>query len=80
MYGHPILRESIARNYSERLGHKINSESEILISNGASGCIGSVLANIAGPGDEILCFSPFYPNYPSMIGLSGANMKTVPFK
>jgi aminotransferase len=63
MFGHPILRSAIAKNYSERLKHQINKDTEVLVSCGASACLGSVIANIAGPGDEILMFSPFYPNY-----------------
>jgi aspartate/methionine/tyrosine aminotransferase len=78
LYGHPILREAIAKHYSPKVGHEIDMNSEIVVTNGASGSLGAALLNLAGPGDEVVTFTPYYPNYASMIHLSGAKMITTP--
>jgi len=41
--GDPDLREAIAQYYSPVLGRKIDMNSEVLVSNGASGCLGVAL-------------------------------------
>ena len=43
LYGHPILRESIARNYSKILGRDINENTEVLVTCGASASLGATI-------------------------------------
>ena len=78
--GHPLLREAISKYYSPILNHSINMDTEILVSNGASGCLGAALQSIAEKGDEIVTFAPYYPNYPSMIASSQATLKLARIK
>jgi N-succinyldiaminopimelate aminotransferase len=53
---------------------------EVLVTCGAAGALFAALMNLAGPGDEVLTWDPYYPNYSSMIRLSGAAMRTVPLR
>ena len=82
--GHPDLREAIAKYYSPRfkpaINRDLNPHTEVLVTVGASSALNNAIQNMVGPGDELLTFEPFYPNYRSMTQLSGANFKTIPFK
>ena len=49
----------------------------MVISCGASAVLDSAISGLAGEGDEVVTFSPFYPNYGSLTRKSGAQFKTV---
>ncbi|MHA7295524.1 aminotransferase class I/II-fold pyridoxal phosphate-dependent enzyme [Arthrobacter sp. HLT1-21] len=75
--GLPVLRESIAAHQERFYGLTPDPETETIVSTGATEGIASALLALAGPGDEVLTFEPFYDSYGAMIGLSGAAHTTV---
>nr|WP_229233030.1 aminotransferase class I/II-fold pyridoxal phosphate-dependent enzyme [Corynebacterium cyclohexanicum] len=76
--GIPRLREAVAAHQARFYGIRLDPYREAIITTGATeGIAASVLA-LAGPGDEVLTFEPFYDSYGAMIGLAGAEHVTVP--
>ncbi|WP_165802546.1 aminotransferase class I/II-fold pyridoxal phosphate-dependent enzyme [Arthrobacter sp. Bz4] len=76
--GLPVLREAIAAHQERFYGLTPDPGSEIIVSTGATEGIASTVLALAGPGDEVLTFEPFYDSYGATIGLSGATHTTVP--
>ncbi|GAA1107716.1 aminotransferase class I/II-fold pyridoxal phosphate-dependent enzyme [Arthrobacter flavus] len=76
--GLPVLREAIAAHQERFYGLTPDPGAEIIVSTGATEGIASAVLALAGPGDEVLTFEPFYDSYGATIGLSGATHTTVP--
>ena len=53
---------------------------EIMITTGGSEAIIFAMLAVAGPGDEIMVFEPFYTNYNSFAVITGVNLVPVPTK
>ena len=74
--GLPVLREAIARRFTER-GLPTGPE-QILVTSGAQHAIALVLTLLAGPGDRVLVEHPTYPNALDAIRGRGARPVPVP--
>ena len=73
----PEAREAVAANLSSRFGIPYKMQ-HIFMTSGAAGAISHAIRAISEPGDEILTFAPFFPEYHPYIDLSGAVLKVVP--
>jgi len=73
--GEPELRQAIARYY-ESVGITLSAE-QIVVTVGGSEAILFAMQCVAEPGEEILCFEPFYTNYNSLAMMSGVHIKPV---
>ena len=78
--GAPILREAIGKEYQSRFNRELDINTEIVITCGASAALQATIQSLCGEGDELLTFTPFYPNYGSITHLGGAIMKTLPLE
>ena len=75
--GVPELREAVAEQRLERYGLSYDPMSEVYVTVGATeGIAASVLA-LAGPGDEVIVFEPYYDSYAAVIALAGAVRRPV---
>ncbi|MDL4820016.1 pyridoxal phosphate-dependent aminotransferase [Actinomadura opuntiae] len=75
--GVPELREAVAAQRLERYGLSYDPMSEVYVTVGATeGIAASVLA-LAGPGDEVIVFEPYYDSYAAVIALAGAVRRPV---
>ena len=72
------LRSAIANDLLRRKGVEYDSKTEILVSNGAKQAVFQAVLALAGPGDEVLIPSPYWPSYPEMVLLAGATPVIVP--
>jgi aspartate aminotransferase len=72
--GLPELREAICKYYS-RAGISITPEQVMITTGGSEAVIFAMMAT-CDPGDEIICFEPFYTNYNGFATL--ADVKLVP--
>ncbi len=70
--GIPELRESICGYYS-RSGISIEPDEVMITTGGSEAVIFSMIAT-CDPGDEILCFEPFYTNYNGFATLAGVSL------
>jgi N-succinyldiaminopimelate aminotransferase len=75
--GVPELREAIATQRLDRYGLAYDPGSEVLVTVGATEGIAASLLALAGPGDEVIVFEPYYDSYAAMITLAGAVRRTV---
>ncbi len=73
----PSVREKIAASLERRFGIPYRMQ-HVFMTAGAAGAIAHAVRLIAEPGDEILTFAPFFPEYHPYVDLSGAVLKVVP--
>ena len=71
-WGAPVLRQAIARKFSQYNGISIDPETEITVCCGSTESMISSLLAIVNPDDEVIVFEPFYENYGPDAILSGA--------
>ncbi len=76
-WGQPPLRQAIAEKYGHAWGRSIDPEREITVCCGATETMLASIMAIIDPGDEVVCFSPFYENYGPDCILSGATPRFV---
>ncbi len=75
--GVPELRAAVAAQRLRRHGLTYDPAAEVFVTVGATeGIAASVLA-LAGPGDEVIVFEPYYDSYAATIALSGAVRRPV---
>ena len=76
--GIPEVREKIAASLARRFGLPYTA-SDIFMTSGAAGALAHAFRLVAGEGDEILTFAPFFPEYNPYVNLStGAQLRVVP--
>ena len=71
------VREAIAASLEKRFGLPYRRE-HIFMASGAAGALAHAFRLVTEPGDEILTFAPFFPEYNPYVNLSGAVLKVVP--
>ncbi|MCI6553377.1 MAG: pyridoxal phosphate-dependent aminotransferase [Lachnospiraceae bacterium] len=75
--GIPSVKEKIAESLNKRFGMNYTA-SHIFMTAGAAGAIAHAVRCVTVPGDEVLAFAPFFPEYHPYIDLSGARLRVVP--
>jgi len=73
--GLPILREAIA-SYYFRAGINID-KNEVMITTGGSEAVFFAFMVTCDPGDEVICFEPFYTNYNGFAAMAGVKLVPV---
>lgn len=68
------LRKKVTDFFYKRYHFYYNPENEVLITNGASQGIDSILRTILVEGDEVILPTPIYSGYESIVHLSGAKV------
>ncbi len=71
------VREAVAASLTKRFGIPYEGK-HIFMTSGAAGAIAHAVRCVTEPGDEILTFAPFFPEYHPYIDLTGAVLKVVP--
>lgn len=71
------VREKVAASLEKRFGMPYRKE-HIFMTSGAAGALAHAFRLVSQPGDEILTFAPFFPEYHPYVDLSGAVLKVVP--
>jgi len=75
--GYPVLRQAVAEHQMRFWGLEFNPDTEVLITAGATEAITASVLALASPGDEVICFEPFFDIYPADIAMAGAARKLV---
>lgn len=71
------VREAIAQSLEKRFGLPYRKE-HIFMASGAAGALSHAFRLVTEPGDEILTFAPYFPEYNPYVNLTGAVLKVVP--
>jgi N-succinyldiaminopimelate aminotransferase len=78
--GNVLLREAIAAHQSRFYGIRLDPETEILVTAGATEGLASALLALVEAGDEVVTFEPFYDAYGALIAMAGGRHVTVPLR
>ena len=76
--GIPALRAAIAEHRLRHTGIRVNPETEVLVTAGATEALAAALLAFVGPEDEVVTLEPYYDAYAAAIAMSGARHVTVP--
>ena len=71
------VREAVAASLNRRFGMNYGPE-HIFMASGAAGALAHAFRAVTKPGDEILTFAPFFPEYRPYVEGAGAVLKVVP--
>lgn len=71
------VREAVAASLEKRFGLPYRKE-HIFMASGAAGALAHAFRLVTEPGDEILTFAPYFPEYDPYVNLTGAVLKVVP--
>nr|WP_289766084.1 pyridoxal phosphate-dependent aminotransferase [uncultured Acetatifactor sp.] len=71
------VREAVAASLEKRFGLPYRRE-HIFMASGAAGALAHAFRLVTEPGDEILTFAPYFPEYGPYVNLTGAVLKVVP--
>ncbi len=75
--GIPSVRQAVADSLNERFDMAFKME-DIFMAVGAAGAIAHAVRAVTVPGDEVITFAPFFPEYYHYVNGTGAVLKVVP--
>lgn len=75
--GNPEFKKAVADSLNKRFGMSYKP-SHIFPTSGAAGAIAHALRAITKPGDDVIVFAPFFPEYIPYVTGTGANIVVVP--
>ena len=75
--GYEEVREAVASSLNERFGTSFDWTG-ILMTVGAAGGLNVVLRTIIDPGDEVVCFAPFFGEYTNYVHNYQGNLVVIP--
>lgn len=75
--GIPGVRKAVADSLEKRFAIPYKAE-HIFMACGAAGALAHAIRLVTQPGDEILTFAPYFPEYSPYVNLSGAVLKVAP--
>ena len=71
------VKDAIAKSLNRRFGMDYTGN-HIFPTTGAAGAVAHAVRCVTKPGDEVLTFAPYFPEYNPYINMSGAVLKVVP--
>ena len=75
--GIPEVKAKVAASLNRRFGMEYTGN-HIFPTSGAAGAIAHAIRAVTKPGDEVLVFAPYFPEYNPYINGAGARIKIVP--
>ncbi|MCR5557733.1 MAG: pyridoxal phosphate-dependent aminotransferase [Butyrivibrio sp.] len=75
--GNPLYKDEIARSLNKRFGMNYGPE-HIFPTTGAAGAISHALRAVTKPGDELITFAPYFPEYGPYVTGAGVKLSVVP--
>jgi len=75
--GIPELRAAVAEHQRRFWKLEYDPDGEVLVTAGATEAIAAAILALCEPGDEVVCFEPYYDSYAASIALAGAVRRPV---
>lgn len=75
--GIPSVRDKIAASLNRRFGMRYTMD-DIFMTSGAAGALAHAFRLVTKPGDDILTFAPYFPEYRPYTAGAGLNLRVVP--
>jgi methionine aminotransferase len=80
MTGIPKLREQIALKTERLYAARVNADSEVTVTSGATEALFAAIAAVVHTGDEVIVLDPCYDSYEPAIELAGGRAVHVPLR
>lgn len=74
------LRKAVATHQKRFYDLRVDADSEVLITAGATEAIAASLLSLCDLGDEVIAFEPFYDSYAACISMAGGVRKAITLK
>ena len=74
---HPLIQSPLAASLNKRFDMNYTAN-HIFPTSGAAGALAHALRAVTSPGDDVLTFAPYFPEYNCYVGMTGANLRVVP--
>ena len=71
------LRAAISAHQQRFWGLDYDPDGEVLVTAGATEAVAAAILALCEPGDEVVCFEPYYDSYAASIALAGAVRRPV---
>jgi len=75
--GIPALRSAIVAHEKRFWDLDRDADTEVVVTAGATEAIAASILGLCEPGDEVVCFEPYYDSYAASIALAGAVRRPV---
>lgn len=75
--GMESVRQAVADSLNRRFGMNYEGK-HIFMTTGAAGAVAHAIRCVTQPGDEVLTFAPFFPEYTPYVNQTGAVLRVVP--
>ena len=79
-WGAKSLRDALAATYHDLYGMRVDPETMLTVTCGATEAMISTLLALVDPGDEVIVLEPFYENYGPDTDIAGAKPVYVPLR
>ena len=71
------LRNAIASHQADYWGLRVDPDTEVVVTTGATEAIAGAMLGLLDPGDEVIVLEPYYDSYVAMIQMAGAVRRPV---
>jgi N-succinyldiaminopimelate aminotransferase len=78
--GMPAVREAIARHAQRFYGQRLDPETDVLVTSGATEAVFAAILGLTDPGDEVIVFEPVYDTYVPNLVMAGVTPRYVPLR
>ncbi|HLN86685.1 MAG TPA: aminotransferase class I/II-fold pyridoxal phosphate-dependent enzyme [Candidatus Limnocylindrales bacterium] len=78
--GMPTVRAAIATHAQRFYGQKLNPDTEVLVTTGATEGVFAAILGVTDPGDEVIVFEPVYDTYVPNLVMAGVTPRYVPLR
>ncbi|MEQ8858745.1 MAG: methionine aminotransferase [Pseudomonadales bacterium] len=78
MMGVPALREAVADKVADLYGCRVDPDTEVTVTSGATEALFCAIAAVVRAGDEVIVFDPAYDSYEPAVTLQGGVTHHVP--
>jgi methionine aminotransferase len=78
MMGVPALRQAIAQKVQDLYHCRVDPDTQITVTSGATEALFCAIAAVVNPGDEVIVFDPAYDSYEPVVTLQGGITRHVP--
>lgn len=78
--GMPAVREAIAQHAARFYGQKLDPETDVLVTSGATEGVFAAILGLTDPGDEVIVFEPVYDTYVPNMVMAGVMPRYVPLR
>jgi N-succinyldiaminopimelate aminotransferase len=78
--GMPVLRQAVARHAERFYGQRVDWQTEVLITSGATEAVFAAILGLADVGDEVIVFEPVYDSYVPNLVMAGVKPRCVPLR